>query len=113
MSLRRLSQRRVEIVPMVVVDRDGYGNEVRAPDLVDAQEGVRARREPIAGDEDRRDRTQQIQRFRYFLPPYVVITGRDRIVDDGETFEIDGPPHVAYRRRHRHHIEVTAYRVEG
>lgn len=117
MSLRSLLNRRVAVLPMNVVSVDRYNNETRGPGAPIPD--VRARRDQIAVAEDLRDRDQQSKTFRYLLALRseaglaVVVTGRDRIQDGTETFEVVGSPETLYRRRRPHHLEATAVLVEG
>jgi hypothetical protein len=81
--------------------------------------GIPARRDQTAGAEDVIDRDQQTTTVLYSLAlrtltgDQVVLSGRDRIVDGDETFEIVGPPELLYRRRRPHHWEARAVLIEG
>lgn len=111
MSIRRLLNRTVTILPMNVISVDRYGNELRSagtpvPDIP-------ARRHQVAAGEEITDRDEQSRTFEYFFLPDVTITGRDRIVDGDDTLEVLGPPELVARRRRPHHIELRAYQIEG
>lgn len=113
----RALDRLVTIIPREVAAADAHGNE----QLVDGTPfTARAMRELIAADEETSDRDQQDRRYRYSIAPrdpvsgeVVTITGYDRLVDDGETFEILGAPEYPTQRRRRrvHHIELEARKI--
>ena len=111
MSLGLLFDRTVSIVPMTAGAEDRYGNTPRSPGAPVA--GVPCRRRQLTAQEDVQDRDQQARTFLYFFDPDVVITGRDRILDDGETLEVIGQPDLVGRRHRAHHLELRAALVEG
>ena len=115
MSFRRLLDRTVTIQPRSV-SSSGTRGDVFSDDAPIA--GVKAARDLIASEEDTGDnREQQSKRFRYFLPREVagLFDGHARIVDGGETLEIEGEPEIIVRRRtgKTHHVEVIAYVSTG
>lgn len=117
MSLRSLLNRTVSWIRTTQGTEDRYGNA----STVDAAPvaGIPARRDQVGAGEDQRDRDQQARTFVYTLPlrasdgTLLEPTGRDRLVDGAETFEIVGSPELLYRRRRPHHWELTAVLVEG
>ncbi|MGH9001912.1 MAG: hypothetical protein ACRDYV_02170 [Acidimicrobiia bacterium] len=119
MSFRRLLDRTVTIVPRVVTGVDGRGNDI----VTDGTPipGVPAGRDLLQASEEITNRDQQAKTFVYFLPPTlddgtaITLTGYDRIVDDGKTFEVRGEPDQVVRRRggRLHHLEAIAYLIEG
>lgn len=119
MSFRRLLDRTVTIVPRVVTGTDARGNDVISDGP--ALANVPAARDLLTGDEELRERDQQVETWIYFLPPKkddgteIVVSGYDRIVDGTETFEARGRVDEITRRRtgKLHHYEATVYRVEG
>jgi hypothetical protein len=113
--------REVTWVPTEIVT-DARGNEERVDGT--PVPGIRACRELVAVAEDVADDDQQSRTFLYFLAPTVLVdgspvlvepTGRDRIEDGADTFELRGLPEVEAhrRRRKRHHVEAVAYLIEG
>lgn len=117
MSYRSLLNRVVDVVPVAEGAEDRYGNVARVPGPAIA--GVPARRDQVAVAEDLRDRDQQARTIVYSLAlraadgSVLELTGRDRIVDGDETFEIVGSPELLFRRRRPHHWEATVSLVEG
>lgn len=112
--------RDVTIIPRTVTGKDARGNDVIGDG--DPIEGLRALRQQIEATENKAQRDQQEEVFTYQIEPrlpetgeVVEIAGFDRIRDDGLLYEIRGTPKYA-EQRHRsriHHVEVTAYRIEG
>lgn len=126
MSLRSLLNREVHIRPMGPGDTpttDDHGNEVIGAGADSPP--IPARRDQSGASEVDAGRDQQTATVRYTLPVSVWIpgdpgssytvelTGRDRIVDGDEVFEIIGSPELVYRRRQAHHWEAVARLVEG
>lgn len=117
MSLRSLLNRTVSVVPMTAAAEDRYGDTGRTPGAPIA--GVPARRDQTSGAEDLENRDQQATTVLYTLAlraldgTEVALTGRSRIIDGDETFEVVGPPELLYRRRRPHHWEARAELVEG
>lgn len=122
MSLATLYDRTVDLEVTSADGEDARGNEVRSADTV---AGVPAYRHQLTAEEDTSDRDQQARTFVYMLPVEHVLedetvvdvaellSGRDRIVDGDETFEVLGTPIVATSRGRRHHVEARAFLVEG
>lgn len=116
-AFSRSLDREVTIVPRVTSVDDRHGDEV----LVDGTPfTARAMRELVAADEETSDRDQQERRYRYLVAArdpesgeVVTITGYDRLLDAGETFEIIGTPEYPTQRRRRriHHVELEARRI--
>lgn len=117
MSFRSLLNRTVQVVPMTVGAEDRYGNQATTPGT--PIDDVPARRDQTSGDEDLVNRDQQVTTVLYSLAlraldgTEVTLSGRSRIVDGAETFEILGPPELLYRRRRPHHWEARAVLIEG
>lgn len=44
--------------------------------------------------------------------PDAGLSGRDRVVVDGDMFEVVGPPHVVYTPRGPHHVEARLKHVD-
>jgi hypothetical protein len=116
-SFQGLLDRTVSIVPTTVQGKDRANNDVRVagtPIL-----GVRARRDQVAASESLDRRSELATTFVYVLSltaedgTPVVITGRDRIVDGNETFDVQGSPELVQRRRRPHHLEAVVRLVEG
>lgn len=92
---------------------DRYGNPEKAWGSAASQvvKGWVARR---GGSEDGDGgREAEIAEWVLFLHPDVTVDGRSRVVWDGLTFEVDGPPVPAYTPRGLHHFEVGLRRVDG
>jgi head-tail adaptor len=67
----------------------------------------RARLEQQDGVETQGDQLVVTSRFLLILPASAVITAGDRVTDeDGNTFEVDGPPIKQRTPRGVHHIEA-------
>lgn len=79
----------------------------------DAGTEYRARLEQSAGDEQSTDRSVQVGEWLLILPRDAVIGGRDRVVADGSTFEVVGPPVVQRTPRGPHHIEARLRLVDA
>jgi len=63
--------------------------------------------------EDLNGRDAIVTGWRLFLPAGTEITGSDRVVVDGATFEVEGQPHSATTPAGEHHVEVSLRRVVG
>lgn len=111
MTFLGLLDRRVTIIPMVAGAKDRYNHTttVAGTPVTD----VAARRDQADISEDVIDRDQQRTVFRYFFEAGVAITGRDRIIDGGDTLEVLGEPDEVSGYHGTHHVEVRAYKVEG
>lgn len=66
-----------------------------------------------ARDEVLGNRDAQTSGWVVYLPAGTVIDGSDRVVVDGQTFEVDGPPNRAWSPRGEHHVEAALNVVEG
>lgn len=119
MSFRRLLDRTVTIVPRIVTGKDSRGNDVIGDGT--PIPGIPAGRDLLEATEELAGREEQARTFVYFLPAalddgsVVALSGYDRIVDEGKTFEVRGEPDFVVRRRggRIHHIEAIAYRITG
>lgn len=58
-------------------------------------------------------REAQVSGWVLYLDPDATVTGKDRIVWEGITFEVDGPPNPAWTPRGLHHYEVPLRAVTG
>lgn len=58
-------------------------------------------------------REAEISTWHLTVYPNFDVQAHDRIVIDGQTFEVDGPPRPAWTPRGHHHTEVTLRIVEG
>lgn len=58
-------------------------------------------------------REAQVSGWVLYLDPDATVTGRDRVVWEGTTFEVDGPPNPAWSPRGLHHYEVPLRVVAG
>ena len=100
--------------------KDDHGNDIviDGDPLVDVPAG-----RDLQGEarEDIVARDQQERVFTDFFPAVLddgtelELSGYDRIIDGEDTLEIRGDPEVIVRRRggRVHHIEATAYVIEG
>lgn len=111
MSFRRLLDRTVSIVPRVVTGTDGRGNDVISDGTPVV--GVKSGRDLEEASEEQDAADLQSSRYVYFFLPDVEISGYDVIVDDGDRYEVKGPPELVVRRRggRPHHWEAIAERV--
>ena len=67
-----------------------------------------------SGTETRDGRDGQVSTWALLLPADASITALDRVVVDGVTYEVDGPPRSARRPgRGVHHVEVTLKLAKG
>jgi hypothetical protein len=89
---------------------DDYGNQVDtfAPGVEYA-----ARLEQRIGLEQTGDQNIQVGEWLLILPPEAVIDGTDRVLADGATFEVVGPPVRQRTPRGVHHIEAALRLVES
>lgn len=110
MSFAALLNRTIVVTPRDQVTADAYGNRVLA---AGSGVSVRARRQQVDRDELVGRRDQQAERWLYFVPAGTAIDGRSLIVDDGTTFEVDGPPDLMDGRHGAHHVEFVVKRFEG
>ena len=74
-----------------------------------------ARMQQTTGVEVTRDRDTQVSDWLLFLNPDAVISGDSRVVFNGSTFEVLGPPYVVSTPRTvgPHHIEARLRHVTG
>jgi hypothetical protein len=91
---------------------DRYGNT--EPDWDAAtSETAKAWLSQQSRTEDVDGRDALIQVWVAFLPPDVSVSGHDRLVWSGITFDVDGPLLPAWTPRGLHHYEATLRVVEG
>lgn len=95
---------------METTTRDKYNNQVKVEGEAVETYAVR---QQLEASEDVSDRDQQTQRFRYFFDPGVVIDGRSRLRDAGQTLKIIGEPDTPVDSLRVHHIEAIAEVVNG
>jgi hypothetical protein len=58
-------------------------------------------------------RDANVTGWKLYLPPGTAIAANNRVVADGTTYEVDGPPLEAKRPTGTHHLEVLLRLVEG
>jgi head-tail adaptor len=63
--------------------------------------------------EDLNHRDGEISTWVLYLPADTTIAATDRVVLDGQTFEVTGPPNPAWTPRGVHHLEVTVKLMVG
>jgi hypothetical protein len=102
----------VEIVRASSRTTDRYGN--RVPDWSTASRTVTfAWLEPATGKENTTGRDSQEWEWIMLCPASVELTGRDRVIYGGTTFEVVGPPAIRRTPRGPHHMEARLRYVEG
>lgn len=110
MSFRALLDRRVTVIPRVVSGVDARGNDV----IIDGTpiEDVPAARDLAGASEETTSEDLLSGTYVYFFGPELDVSGFDVIVDQGDRFEVIGPPEVVTRRRggRPHHVEAVAQR---
>lgn len=111
MSLTSLLTQDVQILPF----EEGAVNEYNDPtpsfgDPVD----VKAYVEKRGGDEELEDRETAVSRWLLVLGPGALLDHRDRIVYDGQVFQVDGTVDEVWNPRTAsvHHIEADLTLVE-
>ena len=89
---------------------DGYGNPTS--DWSSVTEVVYpAEVQPASTDENVVDQDRTVTRWRAWLPAAADLVATDRIVWDGDTYEIDGDVQRWKQRGVPHHIEVLLVKV--
>lgn len=58
-------------------------------------------------------RTQMVMASSLYLLPDAPLEGIDHVEVDGRTYQVDGPPEVAWRRGQPHHLVAMVKHVEG
>lgn len=58
-------------------------------------------------------REAQVSSWTLYVPEGTDLLGGDRVLWDGITFEVDGPPNRAWTPRGEHHVEARLKLVEG
>jgi hypothetical protein len=116
-SFRRLLERTITIVPRLVTGQDARNNDLVTDGTPIGP--LPAARDQLEASESVDTEDAQTRVFVYMLPcvfggQSLVISGHDRIIDNGEPFEVRGTPEVIRRRRggRPHHIEAIAYRQD-
>jgi hypothetical protein len=101
---------RVAIVRRSEGVRDRFGEEqpTWAPPVY-----VAARVEWEPGSEDRTDADAVVQTRRVILEAGAVVEALDRVLVDGDTWEVDGPPLKHSYPNGQHHIEARLRLVTG
>lgn len=93
---------------------DVYGNTVRSYTAPAATStSITGRMEQNAGTEPLVEGRDPLERRWTLFTNQAGISGYDRIVFDGLTFEVEGPPSPAYGAGAFHHAEVGLRRVDG
>lgn len=110
MSLRSLLTQTVTVQTHTAGADDVFGNQA---DTFPSSRTYRARLEQTAEDEQVVDRDTLRTDWLLILPPEAQISGRDRVVADGVTFEVVGPPAVQRTPRGPHHIEARLTVVDA
>ncbi len=93
-------------------DTDRYGNTVKNWDNA-TPTTVKGWVSQSSQTEDSDHREAQVSEWRLFLHPNASITGADRVVWEGITFEVVGPANPAWSPAGRHHLEVPLRVVAG
>lgn len=111
MSIDRFFVRAVTIV-RAGSGTDRYGNESLDWSAASSwvTKGWLAR---VDESEDQDGRDALISGWRLFLPVGTDVDGRDRVVIDGTTYELDGPPARPWTPDGEHHVECRLRLVEG
>lgn len=104
MTLRSLLTQDVELLTRSDGAVDDYGSPV--PGWT-SRGTVRGFVQPVAADEVMAGADTQRASFRAFLPADADVSGLDRVVVDGVTYEVLGPPLPHRTPRGVHHLEVT------
>lgn len=98
---------------------DRYGNDVddwTTPTTIETsgwlQDLISRRPRPGHGVESLDGRDTLTSPHQLFLPADVAISGYSRVVIDGITFEVDGPPATARTPEGPHHLEVQLHILE-
>lgn len=93
---------------------DGHGNVVRNYTVPPAAStSIAGRMQQDQGDEPLSEGREPLERRWTLFTNQSGIGGYDRIVFDGMTFEVDGPPAPAYGGTAFHHAEVKLRQVAG
>lgn len=117
MSYLGLLDKTVTIIRDELTDEDRYGNPIpgETDEVVYACHLQPAPRSVAVSEEDTEDRNTQSSHYLLFLPADADVKGSDRLVIDGDVFEVDGPPRRFDNPRvaAEHHLEVSLKRIEG
>lgn len=89
----------------------GYGNQGRDWNNT-TEQPYAAEVQPVSSTEDVVNQQQTVTRWRLFLGPDADLEATDRIVWDGDTYEVDGDVERWKRRGVLHHLEAVLMRVD-
>ena len=92
---------------------EGAENDFGNPTVTWTDTEYLGRLEQSTGREHNDSRAAQVGEWLLFLLADAVIDGNSRVVADGLTFEVIGPPAVQRTTRGEHHIEARLRHVEG
>lgn len=112
MTLDRMLRQQVTIERRSAGTTDAYGNQVAT---TSATKTLLAYLQPTATTEVLVDRETYLSDHLLVLPPDTEIDGSDRVVHDGRTYELVGPPMRRFnpRTRSEHHLECNLRLVQG
>ncbi len=111
MSVELLMTRVVTIQRRDGGAKDKYGNEIP---YTSSTVTVQGHIEQTSEQEITLDRETYISEWRIFLPAGTEIDGKDRVIVDGQTFEIIGPPAHPWRPgTGEHHVLCQARAITG
>lgn len=96
------------------VSTDTYGNQTRNYEVGPATSTtITGRMQQDTGAEPLADGRDPLERRWTFFTNQAGISGYDRIIFDGITFEVEGPPAPTYGAADFHHAEVALRVVSG
>lgn len=99
----------VKRAPLVA---DGKGNQIRDWTTATTSSSPYAYVQPVSSDENDLNQDRIVSRWRIFLPSAADVLATDRIVFDGETYQIDGEVQTWDTGR-PHHAEAYLKKVAG
>lgn len=111
LSLRTLPHRPVRLRAPLVEDR--RGDERRDWTAAVESDPFPARIEMQAASESTEPGRQPQTTTWLLLTNLSDLTTADRVLWDGATYEVDGPPRLLISRRRFHHLEASLLRVAG
>lgn len=113
MSLARIANEPIEIIPFDDDAEDEYGN----PQSSWSEAKVRKSTgwlEQVGERENTDDRNTQVTEWLLVISdPETELGGRDRVRINGVTYEVIGPPNAQHTPRGRHHLEAKLRLVDG
>ncbi len=89
---------------------DGYGNQVHdwsSPASVTYPAEV----QPLSGTEDVDDQQRTDTRWRLWLPPDADLVATDRVVWEGDTYEVDGDVQLWKIKGRPHHLKAILVKI--